>query len=465
MERIAVFGLGYVGCVTAACLARDGHEVVGVDLNQEKVASVENGEAPLVEPGLSEILKDTVRKGKLRATADAKHAVSRTNVAILCVGTPTGPDGTPDLRALRSASAEIGRALKGTSLPYTVLIRSTVPPGTAEHVVSSELASASGRTVGVGASELSVLTVPEFLREATAIADYDDPPFFIVGGPTPPPEHSRALVESLFGKFRDRTHWVGYRTAELLKNVCNAYHAVKVVFANEVGALCQAADIDGVELMRIFCEDKKLNVSPAYLRPGLPFGGSCLPKDLRAMISLGKHHDVSVPLLKGTYRSNKRHIDRAVESVATLGRRRVGLDGLAFKSGTDDVRGSPMVAIAERLLGRGFELKIYDPLVSSSQVRGAHGGLSHLAKLLVSSPDELLRHSEVLVRGRSSSDVLERAQHLGVSPFMIDLGRPPYRMVSERPRRESGLVLRSASSGGAATGAPAHAANSAASAG
>jgi GDP-mannose 6-dehydrogenase len=437
MERIAVFGLGYVGCVTAACLARDGHEVIGVDLNAAKVASVRNGEAPLVEPGLPELLKDAVAKGRLRATVDPSQAVTETSVAILCVGTPTGPDDAPDLRALRSAAAEIGRALQGTDWPYTVLIRSTVPPGTAEGLVARELELASGRTVGDGPSDILVLSIPEFLREASAIGDYDDPPFFIVGGPTPPPKRALALIESLFGAFDDRTHWVSYRTAELLKNVCNAYHAVKVVFANEVGALCEAVGIDGIELMRVFCEDRKLNVSSAYLRPGLPFGGSCLPKDLRALLSLSRRYGVGVPLLGGTYRSNDLHIERAIESVTSLGRRRIGLDGLAFKPGTDDVRESPMVAIAERLLGKGFELKIYDPLVS--QARGTQHSVAHLAKLLVATPDELLTHAEVLVRGRASDEMLLRARELGVDPFMVDLGRPPYRVAGERARRVSAV--------------------------
>jgi GDP-mannose 6-dehydrogenase len=454
MERIAVFGLGYVGCVTAACLARDGHHVIGVDLNAEKVASVQRGEAPLVEPGLSELLKTAVREGRLRATSDANHAVGETDVAIICVGTPTGPDENPDLRALLSCSAQIGAALHGSSRSYAVLIRSTVPPGTAENLVARQLEEASKRPVGARDTDLLVLTVPEFLREASAIADYDDPPFFIVGGPTPPPTQGLELVESLFEAFQDRTHWVSYRTAELLKNVCNAYHAVKVVFANEVGALCEAEDVDGIELMRVFCQDRKLNVSPAYLRPGLPFGGSCLPKDLRALLSLSRRHGVGVPLLGGTYRSNDLHIERAIESVTALGRRRVGLDGLAFKAGTDDVRGSPMVAIAERLLGKGFELKIYDPLVSQSQAHGAHGGIAHLARLLVSNPDELLQHAEVLVRGRSSDDLLKRAHDLGVSPYMVDLGRPPYRVVAERSRRDSSVVVRASQLAPAPAAAP-----------
>jgi GDP-mannose 6-dehydrogenase len=389
-----------------------------------------------VEPGLSELLKDAVQKGKLTATTDASEAIADTDVAILCVGTPTGPDDNLELRALVSAARQIGQALRGTSRAYTVLVRSTVPPGTAEELISHELEAESERRVGSGDSDIMVLTLPEFLREATAIADYDDPPFLVVGGPLPPSTRALALIDSMFGDFDDRTHWVSYRTAELLKNVCNAYHAVKVVFANEVGALCEAADINGIELMRVFCEDRKLNISPAYLRPGLPFGGSCLPKDLRALVSLGRRCGVWVPQLGGASRSNELHIDRAIESVASLGKRRIGLEGLAFKAGTDDVRGSPMVAIAERLLGKGFDIRIYDPLVLHSHAQGEHDDIAHLAKLLVPTADELLLHAEVLVRGRSSNDLLVRASELNVQPLVVDLGRPPYRARSERIRRE-----------------------------
>jgi GDP-mannose 6-dehydrogenase len=436
-QRVAVFGLGYVGCITAACLARDGHEVVGVDLKPEKVEAIGRGEAPLVEPGLSTLLSEGVRSGRLRATSDPAEAVWATDVAIVCVGTPTGPDEAPDLRALAESATQIGAALRTSDRPYTVMIRSTVPPGTAEELVAYTLATSAGRMVGTGETDILVLTVPEFLREATALKDYDDPPFFIVGAPNPPPDRARRMIGSLFTSCANRLRWVSYRTAELLKNVCNAYHAVKVVFANEAGALCQAAGIDGVELMSLFCEDTKLNISAAYLRPGLPFGGSCLPKDLRSLVELGRKYGVSVPLLGGTLRSNELHIDRAIGAIEALGRRRIGLEGLAFKPGTDDVRESPMVTIAERLIGRGYQLKIYDPLVYRSQSRNPHPGLAHLARLLVPKPEKLLRHAEVLIRSRSSTDLLQHAHGIGVQPVVIDLGRPPYRVLAETMPRPS----------------------------
>jgi GDP-mannose 6-dehydrogenase len=396
------------------------------------VDAVDHGVAPLEEPGLAELLAEAVRAGRLRATSSPSEAVRASSVAIICVGTPTGRDETPDLRAIAAAAAQIGETLKDGKEPYTVLLRSTVPPGTAESLFARILAKESGRTVGSGATDLMVLTVPEFLREATAIADYDDPPFFVVGGPLPAPERGVALVHSLFGAFADRLHWVSYGTAELLKNVCNAYHAVKVVFANEVGALCAAAGIDGIEMMRVFCEDKKLNVSSAYLRPGLPFGGSCLPKDLRALLYLGRRYGVDVPQLGGTLESNVLHIDRAIESIEEIGRRRIGLEGLAFKAGTDDVRESPMVEVAERLLGRGYDLRIYDPLVTRSVTRSPRADLAHLARLLVPHPVRFLKHAEVLVRGRSSTELLDRAGALGLAPVVVDLGRPPYRLSPAR---------------------------------
>ena len=435
MTQVAIFGMGYVGCVTAACLVRDGHSVIGVAANAAKVAAVSRGEPPMFEGGLEELMKEGVRLGRLRATMDAATAVRESTAAIICVGTPTGPDESPDLRALEKCCAQIGAALRTRKGPYSVMIRSTVPPGTCEDLVSYTLSANSRRAVRSTSGDILVLSVPEFLREGTAIADYDDPPFCVIGGPTPPPEHAQALVRSLFGAFEDRTHWVSYRTAELLKNCCNAWHAVKVVFANEVGSLCQAVGIDGIELMRVFCEDRKLNISSAYMRPGLPFGGSCLPKDLRALLNLGRRYGVGVPQLGGTLRSNGLHIERTIGYIEALGRKKVGLEGLAFKTGTDDIRESPMVEIAERLLGRGYDLRIYDPLVQDSLARHPRPDLAHLGKLLMARPDRFLKHSEVLVRSRSSTELLARARKLGVEPTIVDLGRPPYRIMLELPKR------------------------------
>ncbi len=432
VEKVSVFGMGYVGCVTAACLARAGHLVVGVDRDAARAAAVDQGQAPFWEPGLQELLVAARDRQLLSATTDGELAVEASDVAILCVGTPTGPDEAPDLRALVEACSLIGKCLARSPRPFTVIVRSTVPPGTAEEVVTQTLSSASRQRVGTSDSEIVVLTVPEFLREATAIADYDDPPFFVVGAQQPPPARAQELVKRLFGEFEDRSEWVSFRTAELLKNVCNAYHAVKVVFANEVGALCEAVGIDGIEMMRVFCRDTKLNISSAYLRPGLPFGGSCLPKDLRALLHMSRQLRVAVPQLGATLRSNELSIDRAIESIRRLGKRRIGLEGLAFKPGTDDIRESPMVTIAERLIGYGYDLRIYDPVVYRSPVKHRED-LAHLMRRLMARPQSFLRHSDVLVRSRSSLDLLETAGRLGLQPQVVDLGRPPYRVVVQPP--------------------------------
>jgi GDP-mannose 6-dehydrogenase len=427
-RQIGICGLGYVGTVTGACLARDGHEVVGFDVVPARVTMVGNGVAPFVEPGLGELLKTGVEERRLRATTNIFDAVSGTEAMILCVGTPTGEDEVPDLRYVANAAAMIGEALRGGTTPYTVLMRSTVPPGTIEEVVIPELERASRRLVG-GDGGLHVLAVPEFLREASAIADFDDPAIIVVGGPKPASARERHLVEDLF-KFPERIHWVGYRTAELLKCVCNAFHATKAVFANEVGTLCESLGIDGVELMGILCEDRKLNTSAAYLRPGGPFGGSCLPKDLRALLYLSRKEQLPSLLLRATLESNDRHIQRTVEHIEQLGVRRIGLDGLAFKNGTDDLRESPMVAIAEALLERGYDLRIHDPAVMRTHL---HKDRAHIPLLrhLVESPQDLLRHAELIVARGSSERLTHLATAMGTTTWVVELGRRPFRIGAE----------------------------------
>ena len=424
MSKVTIIGLGYVGCVTAACLARDGHEVTGVDLDPRKAESVGRGEAPLEEPGLGKLLSAAVSAGRLRTCTSISEGVATSEAAMICVGTPAGRDDALDLRHLSAATEALGTALRGRNEPFTVIVRSTVPPGTAEELVIPNLRRTSRRAIG--ARGIVVLTLPEFLREASAIDDMDDPPFVVVGAPSPAPATAHRLIGELFGVFASRTHWVSYRTAELLKTVCNAFHAAKVVFANEVGALCRAVGVDGGELMRVFSEDRKLNISPAYLRPGLPFGGSCLPKDLRALLHMARQHGVEAPQLGATLRSNDLHIERMMHLIEDSGCARIGLDGLAFKPGTDDLRSSPLVAIAERLLGRGYDLRIYDPLVWSSPAR-ASGHLRHLLQLLVETPEQLVRHAQLLVCGRTSSDIVQHARQIGAQPLIVDLGRPPDR--------------------------------------
>jgi GDP-mannose 6-dehydrogenase len=423
MRRVGICGLGYVGCVTAGCLARRGHEVVGLDVVAAKVDMVGRGVAPFFEPGLRELLEAAAGQGRLRATTDTVDAVRATDTMILCVGTPTADDDTPDLRFLADAAARIGAALRGGTTPYTVIVRSTVPPGTIEEVVIPTLEREARRLVG--ADGLTVLAVPEFLREGSAIADFDDPAFIIVGAPTPAPDGAREVVSDLF-PFADRQRWTDYKLAELLKCVCNAYHAVKTVFANEVGALCTALGIDGRRLMEILCEDRKLNTSAAYLRPGGPFGGSCLPKDLRALLHLARREELPAMLLRSTLESNAKHVAQTTSVVERLGRRRVGLHGLAFKDGTDDLRESPMVAIAESLIARGYDVRIFDPLVLQTRDHAPHAK-GRLLELLVGTPEELLRHAEVVVVRGGSAALQETAQAMGATPVLVELGRRPRR--------------------------------------
>jgi GDP-mannose 6-dehydrogenase len=418
-RRVGICGLGYVGTISAACLARDGHDVVGFDVAAAKVTLVGNGVAPCIEPGLGELLAAAVRDGRLRASLDIDDVVHSTDVMILCVGTPTADDETPDLGFVANAALRIGAALQG-SRPYTLLVRSTVPPGTIQDVIIPQLERASRRLVG--SEGLRVLAVPEFLREASAIADFDDPPLIIVGVEGAPGPTDRSIIEDLF-HFPDRVHWVDYRTAELLKCVCNAWHATKAVFGNEVGALCAALGIDGVRLMELVCADRKLNTSSAYMRPGGPFGGSCLPKDLRALIYLSRKSEVPSLLLNATLASNQRHIDDTVARIERHGKRRVGLHGLSFKLGTDDLRESPMVAIAHSLLERGYDVRIYD-----EDVRQSHGqptpANARLKNLLVETPDELLGHAQlILARGRADA-LLVHTRGLIEPPLILELGKP-----------------------------------------
>ncbi len=422
MQRVGICGLGYVGCVTAGCLARSGHGVVGLDVVPAKVAMVGSGVAPFFEPGLGDLLSTAAAAGRLRATTDVAEAVAGTDVMILCVGTPTADDDTPDLRFLADAAARLGAALRGETRPYTVIVRSTVPPGTIEEVIVPTLERESRRLVG--ADGLAVLAVPEFLREGSAIADFDDPSFIIAGGPSPAPAGARELVDDLF-PFPERVRWVSYRMAELLKCVCNAYHAVKTVFANEVGGLCAALGIDGRRLMEVLCEDRKLNTSAAYLRPGGPFGGSCLPKDLRALLHLAGREEVPALLLAATLESNAIHVAQTFSVIEKLGARRVGLHGLAFKDGTDDLRESPMVTIAESLLARGYDLRIFDPVVMRTRHHAA--AESGLLELLVDTQQDLLRHAEIIVVRGTAAALRQTARGMGVRPILIELGRRPLR--------------------------------------
>lgn len=422
--KVAVFGLGYVGTVTAACLADNGHEVVGVDPESTKVAMVAAGHSPVVEPGLGELIAGAVADGRLSATDDPWEAIVGADVSLVCVGTPSSPSGSTDLSYVLRAVKEIGQSVSSRPGPgphpfHCVVIRSTVPPGTIEETVIPALESAVGRPLGDG---YGVAVCPEFLREGSGLADFLDPPFTVVG--TAQPEVAETLGR-MFG-FLDRPfHAVPLRTAEGLKFACNAFHAVKVSFANELARLYRPLGVDTRAVMDLFCEDDRLNISPTYLRPGFAFGGSCLPKDLRSLLYLGRMGSVETPLLAGTMATNQLAVRHVVDRVVATGSRKVALLGLSFKSQTDDLRESPNVELAESLVGKGFEVRIYDPVIQPTRLVGANrtyveSKLPHLKRLLVHSAGEALAGATTAIVSSHAPSVVE-ALVAEPPPTILDL--------------------------------------------
>ena len=418
-----MFGLGYVGCVSAACLAERGHTVVGVDVNPAKVDLVSRGIAPVVEERIGELTELAVREGRLRATTDVAQAVAETEVSLVCVGTPSAPNGSLSTVYLERVAEEIGGAMAGKDGWHTVVFRSTMLPGTCTSLLMPVLEKASGRLAGV---HFGVAVNPEFLREGSSVRDFFDPPKTVIGeSDKVAGDAVAALYEGLPGEvFR-----VPLAVAEMTKYADNSFHALKASFANEIGAICRALGVDSHQVTDIFLADRKLNISPAYLRPGFAFGGSCLPKDVRGLVYAARRADVAVPLLSSVLPSNEDHLKRALELVMATGRRRIGLFGLSFKPGTDDLRESPLVELAERLIGKGYDLRIYDATVALSRLIGANrdyiqSRLPHLGELLSNSATEVLEHSEVCVVGCAEPAVLEAISAAGDRPI-IDLVRLP----------------------------------------
>lgn len=407
--RVAVFGLGYVGTVTAAGLASRGHQVVGVDVDRLKVEAIQQGRSPVVEPGIAEAIADAVSSGTLQATTDARVAIDGAEVSLICVGTPSLTSGETDLRYISRALTDLRDAMHEASPPATgfhsVVIRSTVPPGTGARVVAPTFRDAqlaAGWTVGTA-------MCPEFLREGSGVEDFFDPPFVVVGSRD---ERTRRALTELFAFLGQDVHQVSVETAEALKYACNAFHATKVSFANEMGRLLRLHNVDAREVMQIFCEDHKLNISPTYLRPGFAFGGSCLPKDLRALQHMARMSGVDVPLLSGTTLTNDLVVRDVLDRIVAAGYRRVCILGLSFKMDTDDLRESPNVELAERLIGKGFDVRIYDPIIHPDRLVGANrryveARLPHLNRLLAHSPQEALADAEVVVVASSDPAALE----------------------------------------------------------
>jgi len=404
--NISIFGMGYVGAVSAACLARDGHNVIGVDVDPTKLDLLRQGQSPIVEEGIQELTREVVEQGRLTVTDNVDESIGSSTLSFVCVGTPSQPNGSQDLKAIEHVAAQIGDALAGHDHYHVVVIRSTVRPGTVMSRVRPVLEEHSGKKLGEG---FGLAFQPEFLREGTSIKDYDNPPFTVVGG-----DSGRTLdcIKPLFEHLPCEFIGTDISTAEMLKYACNAFHAVKIVFANEIGRLSQTLGVDSREVMRLVTQDRQLNISPAYLRPGFAFGGSCLPKDLRALLYIAKEQDAEVPMLAGVIPSNQQQIEHALQFILRSGKRRVGMVGLSFKSGTDDLRESPLVTLAEQLIGKGIDLRIHDPNVQLSRLIGANRRyieekLPHIGRLLIDDCAELIRESDIVMVGLSDPYLVE----------------------------------------------------------
>jgi len=420
--RLSVFGLGYVGCVSAACFAREGHEVLGVDVNQTKVDIINGGKSPIVEAGVGELIGEMVAGGKLRATTDSAEAVEASEISLICVGTPSNSNGSLDLAYVKRVCQEIGGALERKRERHTVVIRSTMLPGTIETVVVPTLEVYSGKKAG---RDFGVCINPEFLREGTSLKDFYSPPFTLIGADD---EDVAAIVRRLYAGVDAPVLVVAVKAAEMVKYTCNCFHALKVSFANEIGNICKGLGIDSHEVMDAFCRDTKLNLSPYYLKPGFAFGGSCLPKDLRAVTYKAKELDVDVPVLSAVLQSNRLQVERAVEMVLRTGKKRIGLLGLSFKAGTDDLRESPTVTLIETLIGKGMKIGIYDRDVSLARLFGANKEyiereIPHISQLMRESIREVLDDAEVLIVGNKAEEFRQIESELRGDQVLIDLVR------------------------------------------
>ena len=424
--KISVLGLGYVGAVSAACLAKEGHEVVGVDPQQAKVDLINHARSPIIEKSLGEIIAEQVSSGRLRATTDVSYAVRRTDLSLICVGTPSLGNGHIDLQYVRRVCEQIGEGLRDHR-GHTVVVRSTLLPGSMKNVVIPTLESSSGLRAGL---DFGLAINPEFLREGTAVHDYFHPPKTVIGEID---KGSGDVVAKLYGHMPCPMIRTDCETAEMVKYADNAWHALKVAFANEIGNVCKALGIDSHRLMDIFCQDTKLNLSSYYLKPGFAFGGSCLPKDVRALAYKARLLDVNVPVINAILPSNQEQVERGIRAVMEKGTKKVGILGFSFKAGTDDLRESPMVELVERLIGKGYDLRIYDGSVRLAAIHGANkdyilNHIPHISKLMVESIDDVLAHAGVIVIGNGSPEFAGVPRRLRERQSIVDL----VRITSER---------------------------------
>jgi GDP-mannose 6-dehydrogenase len=431
--RLSVFGIGYVGCVSAACFAKAGHDVIGVDLNQTKVDIINSGKSPIVEAGIDELIAAMVATRQLRATTNSAEAIMNSDASLVCVGTPSNANGSLDLDHVKHVCEEIGAAIKTKAARHTVVIRSTMLPGTIESLVIPALEASSGKKAG---GDFGVCINPEFLREGSSLKDFYAPPFTLIGTDE---EETANLVRELYVGIDAPLFLTALKTAEMVKYACNCFHALKVSFANEIGNICKAVGIDSHEVMNVFAQDTKLNLSPYYLTPGFAFGGSCLPKDLRAINYKAKQLDVEAPVLSSILPSNRLQIERAVNMVLATGKKRIGVLGFSFKAGTDDLRESPMVTLIETLIGKGLQLAIYDRDVSLAKLFGANKQyiereIPHISQLMRSSIDEVLNDADVLVIGNKAQEFRAIEGKVRKDQILIDLVR-----LFEKPVGEDGL--------------------------
>jgi GDP-mannose 6-dehydrogenase len=420
--KISVFGLGYVGTVSAGCFAHQGHEVFGVDPVATKVELISQGQSPIVEADIGEIIASNTRAGRLRATQDPAQAIRETELSFICVGTPSQANGNLDLKFIRRTCEQIGQALRNKTDRHTVVVRSTVLPGTMRTIVIPLLEELSGRKAG---TDFGVCHNPEFLREGSAVRDFNAPPKTVIGQLD---TVSGDLLAGLYEKLDAPLIRSDLETAEMVKYTDNSWHALKIGFANEIGNLCKSFGIDGHQVMKIFCADQKLNISPAYLQPGFAFGGSCLPKDLRAIAYKAKTHDLELPILTSILYSNEMQVKRGLQLVMEKGHKRIGVLGFSFKAGTDDVRESPVIEVIERLLGKGYELRIYDKNVSIASLVGANrdfilNRIPHISRLMVGEIEAVLDHAQTIVIGNNDPEFRNVADRLRDGQSIVDFVR------------------------------------------
>jgi GDP-mannose 6-dehydrogenase len=422
MTRIGVYGLGYVGAVSVGALAQAGHEVIGVDPNLTKVEMINQGRSPVVETGLDDLIRDGVRASRITATTSAEEAVRESDVSIVCVGTPSNGNGSLDLTQVEKVCQEIGLAFAELSASHVVMLRSTVLPGSTREIVIPTLEQASGKRVGDG---FGVCFNPEFLREGSSIRDFLHPPFTLIGGDD---QYAIGAARELCAMLDAPVIETPIEVAEMVKYACNAFHALKVTFANEIGAICAEQGIDSHRVMDVLCQDDKLNISTAYLKPGFAFGGSCLPKDLRALVYQARRFDVEAPLLEAIMPSNAVQVERALQIVRGTGSRRVGVLGFSFKAGTDDLRESPIVELIERLLGKGYDVRVYDRSVSLASLHGANRAyiereIPHIASLMVDSLEQVVASSDVVIVGNGDEEFRRVFEEARPGQTILDLVR------------------------------------------